>query len=362
MDGTLVRTEPWHPLLKFRQPPGSQLAVLIKRIFNARAVALFDVSLGRQDRIGEWRLDEEDIAKDCFLINAARDDKETQTSERILRVGVKPVGALVVRGGLGPLVIDGLAALAALAMERHESYENEDRAEAAKRSEQLRAAVMDALAHEFKTPLTAVQTASSGLLELGGLTVLQGNLVRLIDDEAVRLNELCTRLLKTAKLNPEQVDLETNEVKVRELLSSVLASQPAEGGGRSVQISMEDPELTVRADRGLLELILKQYIDNAQKYSAPESPIEIEAHNSHGEVVISVHNFGPAIRMEDRESIFERFYRSPDVKDKIPGTGVGLSVVKKAAEAHRGHVWVISDERLGTTFYLSLPSNARGIQ
>ena len=246
-------------LLDFRQPPGSQLAVLIKRIFDARAVALFDASLGRQDRIGEWRLDEEDIAKDCFLINAARDNKETQTSERILRVGVKPVGALVA-GRTWPAVIDGLAALAALAMERHQSYENEDRAEAAKRSEQLRAAVMDALAHEFKTPLTAVQTASSGLLELGGLTVLQGNLVRLIDDEAVRLNELCTRLLKTAKLNPEQVDLETNEVKVRELLSSVLASQPAEGGGRSVQISMEDPELTVRADRGLLELILKQYI------------------------------------------------------------------------------------------------------
>jgi signal transduction histidine kinase len=106
-------------------------------------------------------------------------------------------------------------------------------------------------------------------------------------------------------------------------------------------------------------MILQQYIDNAQKYSTPDTAIDIGIKGSRTEVLISVHNWGSTIRIEDRERIFERFYRSSDVKDSVPGTGIGLSVVRKAAEAHRGHVWVISDEREGTTFFVSLPTGAR---
>jgi two-component system sensor histidine kinase KdpD len=106
-------------------------------------------------------------------------------------------------------------------------------------------------------------------------------------------------------------------------------------------------------------MILVQYMDNAAKYSIPGSPIEIAAKESRSEVLISVHNEGPTIRMEDRDRIFERFYRGPDTQHSADGTGIGLSIVKKAAEAHRGHVWVISDEKEGTTFYLSLPQASR---
>jgi two-component system sensor histidine kinase KdpD len=72
-----------------------------------------------------------------------------------------------------------------------------------------------------------------------------------------------------------------------------------------------------------------------------------------------VHNFGSTVRNEDKERIFERFYRAADLKDSVAGTGIGLSVVRKAAEAHHGQVWVKSDEREGTTFFLSLPVGAR---
>jgi two-component system sensor histidine kinase KdpD len=346
-------------LLDLRQPPGPQLAVLIHRIFALRAVALFDTNLGRQDRMGDWNTDEENLAKDCFLRDDSHDDSSTQTWQRVLRAGPGPVGALVLRGKLSPLVVDALASLAAIAIDRYQWFEKEERAETAKKSEQLRGAVMDALAHEFKTPLTAVQTASSGLLELGGLTEPQCNLVTLIDGEAVRLNKLCTRLLKAAKLEAQQVGLDTAEVNVLELVSAVLAGHSAEPERNKVEVAVEDPSLTVRADRGLLEMILTQYIDNAKKYSTAGTPIEVAARASHSEVLISVHNFGPTIRIEDRDRIFERFYRSPVLKDSVPGTGIGLSVVRKAAEAHRGHVWVISDDQSGTTFSLSLPMDAR---
>jgi two-component system sensor histidine kinase KdpD len=346
-------------LLDLRQPQGPQLAVLIQRIFNARAVALYDLNLSRQDRMGDWEAGEEDLARECYLRDASQDDASTQTWQRILRAGPGSVGALVVRGKLSSFVVDALASLAAIAMDRHKWFDKEERTETAKKGEQLRATVMDALAHEFKTPLTAVQTASSGLLELGGLTEPQRDLVTLIDGEAVRLNILCTQLLKAAKLEAKQAGLETAEVNLLDLVSEVLASHPTEGERNSIQVAVEDPSLTVRADRELLAMILTQYIDNARKYSTAGTPIEIAARARHSEILISVHNFGSTIRIEDRERIFERFYRSKESKDAVPGTGIGLSVVRKAAEAHHGHVWVISDNKEGTTFYLSLSMDAR---
>lgn len=346
-------------LLDLRQAPGPQIVVLIHRIFDARAVALFDKNLGRQDRMGDWAEDEQDLAQVCCQRNFGQDDRKTETYQRVLQDASGSIGALVVRGELSPLVVDALASLAAIAIDRRQSFEKEENADAARRGDQLRAAVMDALGHEFKTPLTTVQTASSGLLELGGLTDLQRELASMIDNEAVRLTEICTKLLLTAKLEAAQVALQTGEVNVQELVSEVLTSRAAEGVRDRIVVAINDPALTVCVDRAMLAMILTQYIDNARKYSTPETPIRIAAQMSHNEIIISVHNIGSTIRIEDRERIFDRFYRATDLKDSVPGTGIGLSVVRKAAEAHHGHVWVISDEKAGTTFFISLPGEVR---
>jgi two-component system, OmpR family, sensor histidine kinase KdpD len=342
-------------LLDLHQPPGPQLVVLIQRIFGVRAVALFDKNLQRQDRIGDWSEAEQGLAKECYLRNANRDDRDTETSQRIVRDASGPLGALVVRGDLSPLIVDALASLAAIVFDRHQSFEKEERADAARRGEQLRAAVMDSLGHELKTPLTTVHTASSGLLELGGLNKSQYCLVKLIDDEALRLTKLCTKLLLTAKLEAEQVGLETGEVNFNQLVAEVLAASPAETARDRIEVAVDDATLTLRVDRKLLAMVLTEYIDNARKYSTPQTPIRVAARKSQTEVIISVQNVGSRVRIEDRERIFDRFYRAADLKDSVPGTGIGLSVVKKAAEAHSGHVWVISDPEEGTTFFLALP-------
>jgi two-component system, OmpR family, sensor histidine kinase KdpD len=346
-------------LLDMGQPVGPQLVVLIQRIFRASAVAIFDAHLVRQDRSGEWSEGEEDIAKECHLRGIAQNDQYTQTWQRVLLAGTRPVGALVVRGKLSPLTVDALATMSSIAIDRSQSFEKEDRAQSARKGEQLRAAVMDALAHEFKTPLATIQTASSALIELGGLAGAQKDLAVLIEDEMLRLNQLCTQLLLTAKLKADQMSLQRDDVNVAELISQIIASWPNGLEGNRLLAAVDDPSLCVRVDRDLLAMMLTQYIDNARKYSKPDTPVKIAARGSHDEVLICVHNFGPAIRMEDRERVFDRFYRSADVKDSVSGTGIGLSVVKKAAEAHHGHVWVISDEKEGTTFFLSLPIGAR---
>jgi two-component system sensor histidine kinase KdpD len=346
-------------LLDLRQPPGPQLVVLIQRIFGARAVALFDSYLGRQDRMGDWGEGEQDLAQECFLRNAGRDDRATETAQRIVQDPSGSVGALVIRGKLSPLVVDALASLAAIAIDRHQSFEKEEKAEIASKGEQLRAAVMDALGHEFKNPLATVQTASSGLIELGGLTATQCELAMLIENETVRLNELCTRLLLTAKLEAEQVGLKTDQVNVSELISEVLTSRSAVEIQDRIEIVVDDPARCFWVDRGMVGMILTQYVDNARKYSTPGSPIRIAAQVSQADVVISVHNFGSMVRSEDKERIFDRFYRAADLKTSVSGTGIGLSVARKAAEAHHGHVWVKSDEGEGTTFFVSIPVGAR---
>jgi len=219
----------------------------------------------------------------------------------------------------------------------------------------LRAAVLDALAHAFKTPLTVICTASSGLQEMGTLDKTEAELAELINQEAVNLNQLCTRLLQTAKLEASSVTLHTEPVILSKLVKDVVAELAATLKGHTVELSIQERDTPLQGDRELLMMILTQYLDNAAKYSAPETPIDVTVRESSSELLLSVRNRGSLIQMQDRERVFERFYRGSDAKARVPGTGVGLSIVKKAAEAHQGHVWVISGEEEGTTFFLSMP-------
>jgi two-component system sensor histidine kinase KdpD len=347
-------------LLDLHEAQGPQLAVLIHRIFGVQAVALFDKTSGRQDRMGDWGVDEQDLAKECWLRGAGTNDIRSGTSYRIVRNASESLGAIALRGELNPLVVDALASLTAIAFDRHRSFGKEEQADESKKSEQLRTAVMDSLGHELKTPLATVQTATSGLLELGGLNDSQFELVKLIDDEIVRLSELGTRLLLTAKLESKQVEQPEDELDFEDLIAEVLSTPTVKEIKDRVEVKVEDSAGAVLGDRALLAMVLTQYLDNARKYSAPGTPITIAARMNRGELIVSVRNRGSSIRIEDRDRVFDRFYRAPNLAGVVPGTGIGLSIVRKASEARRGHVWVISDEREGTIFFLSLPVSERG--
>jgi len=102
-------------------------------------------------------------------------------------------------------------------------------------------------------------------------------------------------------------------------------------------------------------MLLTQYIDNACKYSIYGTTITIRAAQAKNEVIFSVHSVGPVIPIEDRERIFDRYYRSSKHSTRASGTGIGLSVAKRVALIHSGYVWVTSDELEGTTFYAAIP-------
>jgi two-component system sensor histidine kinase KdpD len=347
-------------LMNPQQSPGPQIVAQIRDVAEVEAVAILDASRMQLDSAGAGDAEMETLVRQTYLQDRNQDLPGTNTWCRVFRPGVHSTGAIVLRApDLNPLMADAIASLTAIALERARSFEKQSHAEAARQSEQLRTAVLDALAHAFKTPLTAIRTASSGLLEAGGLDPAQEDLVTLIDEESDKLTNLSTRLLQTAKLDASETKLRKEMIQIPQLIQEILSDHSGQLGGHPAEVSIANASCATYGDRDLLGTAIMQFIDNAAKYSTPATPIAIAVDDRDGEILISVHNEGSEVRQEDRERIFERFYRSPGSNHRAPGTGLGLSIAKKAAEAHQGRTWVQSEEGKGTTFFLSLPRTER---
>ncbi len=318
----------------------------------------------RTDRFAAAGVVEPDLrqrTKDTYIGAGDRFDARDSAWLCVLRMGVRPVGALTLRGGgIGEPVARALASLAAwVALERSRSLEKESRADAARQSEQLRTAVLDALAHDVKTPLTAIRAASSGLLEVGGLAPRQSGLVTLIDNEAGRLDEITSRLLGMARLDEKEVRMKPRNLRLDLLVRDAVIAFKRRTPGRAIRTSGLTADMNVAGDDHLLGVGLVQLIDNAIKYSTPHSAISIAAERCGKEVILSVHNRGTVIPPADLERIFERFYRAAGTAHQVTGTGLGLSITRKIAAAHAGRVWATSDADRGTSFFLALPASPR---
>ena len=342
-----------------RKEVGTQLTSLIADTFKVNAVALWDAREVRMYKAGkEIFLDDE--VRATYFNELHENDLDACRFKRVLRLGTRPVGALHIAGScqefqLDPRSVDAIASLSAIALERAHSFIAESNAEAAKRSEQLRSTVLDGLAHAFKTPLATIQSASSGLLEINRLECPERELLSLIDEQATRLAKLTTQVLQTAKLDEGQLEVDHERIYLdqffrlcREETAPVLANH-------SLCLIDEASGSDVWADARLLPMAVLQMIDNAAKYASPASPITLRVASTDAEILFSVQNEGSFVAPEERLRIFQRFYRSPGSQHKASGTGIGLSVTKRIAEAHRGRVWVESDPETGTTFFLALP-------
>ena len=339
--------------------PGPQLADLVYEIFALEAVAVFDAELHQVYPAGSWQVDPRELAQNAYTFSTSDDDAAGGVSRRVVRLGSAPVGSLVVRGDTSPLINNAIAALIALAFDRYRAFANESRIETERRTEQLRSAVLDSLAHAYKTPLTAIRAASTGLSEMGHLSAAQAELVALIDEQAGLLGDLTTRLLTTARLDAGEVSIHAVPVGVAPLIEEVVASLGDRLASMKVDLDIPDERLVLECDRQLMVMLLTQYIDNACKYSIFGSTITIRAVKSRAEIVFSVRSFGQVIPINDRERIFDRYYRSTTYSNRAAGTGIGLSVAKRVALIHGGSVWVTSDDTEGTTFFAAIPATAR---
>jgi two-component system, OmpR family, sensor histidine kinase KdpD len=342
---------------------GSRLVTLIVDIFKADAVALWDGQMLRMDKAGSGAVPEDEI-RAALVRHLPRSEADSGPFLRVLRTGIEAAGVLYLAGAPGSSYLDArsadaIASLAAIALERAHSFLAESTAEAHKRSEQLRSTILDGLAHAFKTPLATIETSSSGLLESPRLGVLEKELASLVKQEAERLAGLTHKVLQTAELDAQEIEVDRERIAIDDVLEQCQEWCAALLGNHPFRFTREGMADHVWADMELLQMALEQILDNAAKYAAPASPVTLGIQASGTEVLFSVTNEGSYIAPAERRRIFERFYRSPEVQYKASGTGIGLSVTQKIMEAHAGRVWVESRLGAGTTFFLALPQPQR---
>ncbi|MFN7993524.1 MAG: ATP-binding protein [Bryobacteraceae bacterium] len=292
-------------------------------------------------------------------LRAERDEALIDVGQGFAIVPVRLGGRVLGNLGLaGPLpseaVLNAVAYLVAIGIERARALEEASRAEASRQSEVLKSALLDALAHDFKTPLTSIKAAATSLLGVERPPE-DRELMTIIDEEADRLNRLVAEVVEMVRIEAGKLHLERRPQDVSEIIHSTVNELKPVLQDRLLDVRLPASLPLVDADSDFVQQVVKQLLDNAVKYSPEGSPVTISAHAGEGRVVISVADRGSGIEEHEQLRIFEKFFRAREHRFRVPGTGMGLAIAKGIVEAHGGKIWVTSEPGQGSVFSFSLP-------
>jgi two-component system sensor histidine kinase KdpD len=329
---------------------------IFREVFSLRAVCFLDADSPAPRIAGVSVCNLAEKTREAFDRGADFHSADHDLVIRCLRSGGRVAGAVGFEGCFGD---DGMAltlsVLAATAIERMRSFSSSSKAAADAQAEILRSALLDAFAHEFKTPLAIILAATGGLREADGLRADQNEMTDIIENQTLRLNQLTTGLLRIAKLDRNDVKPHMELTSLHVLVEHIV-DQYRSLFGRRITADFGDEPAAVLGDRELLGLAVSQLLDNACKYSVPETAVQIRLDVNGGNAQVHVTNNGAPIRLEDRERIFERFVRGSETEQNVPGAGLGLYVARKILRAHGGMLELDQAPAPGeTTFRLSLP-------
>ena len=258
--------------------------------------------------------------------------------------------------------------------ELQDSFERSTQAQALKQSERLKSALLDAVTHDFRTPLTSIKASATAMLD--DLVAAERNktnsqldyesrkeMLQVIDEEADRLDHFVEGLTKLARIDAGDMRLQLQPASLDDVVAIALKRAEPRTRTHRMEVWIDDLPL-VSMDEHAVSQAIYTLIDNAAKYSPPESRITVRGRQTDkNSIVISVEDSGPGIRAEIRERVFEKFFRAMrdgDVSDRsTAGTGLGLAIARGIAEAHHGRIWVEDAENgSGAKFVIQLPINA----
>jgi signal transduction histidine kinase len=215
---------------------------------------------------------------------------------------------------------------------------------------------VQAIAHEIKTPLTAIQGSSEMISEGGMPEEQRTEMAGLIHKESKRLTSLVQTFLNVERLASGSLVLQRNDVDLAALCQEIIERGRLYASRKRIQIEAAVPEIRLSADPDLLSFAIYNLITNGVKYSPKNTTIRLAAEESDAEVRISVADQGYGIASAEQERIFEKFYRlKRDEKSAEEGTGIGLALVKEIVSQHGGHVRVESAPNAGARFTIALP-------
>jgi two-component system sensor histidine kinase KdpD len=216
--------------------------------------------------------------------------------------------------------------------------------------------LLDAITHDFRTPLTSIKGSATGLLaNVEFDREQQKELLLIIDEECDRINRLIDEASEIARLEAGEIKVDLAPHAIGELISSALAARKILLHNRPILFEVTDPKVQVLADLPLSQKVLLHLIDNADLYSSEDQPITLRTEEKDGFVAVSVSDHGPGIEEAELGQIFEKFYRGKNQRHRVAGTGMGLAIAKAIVEAHGGTIGVVSKLGEGSVFTFRLP-------
>lgn len=344
-------------------PISAQIAAAVARVYELKAVALYDRASGEIHRAGEEDLPGINSWLQEAAVYGSRlrgDDEELVV--RPFSLGGAPIGSLALKGRIfSDAALDSLSNLVAIGLERARAQETASRATAERQREEFKSALLDALAHEFKTPLTAIKAATSAILSSGiSKPEQQRDLTAIIEKEADRLLVLVSEAIHLARIEAGKMRLQKSRCTPAALVQAALQQMETVLEGRTVEVNVPANLAGLSVDVDLMQLVLRHLLDNAVKYSSPSAVIRVSAEASDGNAAIRVWNGGPGIPESERSRIFEKFYRGAAASRQVAGTGMGLAIVRQILRAHGGDIRLESTEGQGAEFILTLPTEKEG--
>ena len=256
--------------------------------------------------------------------------------------------------------------------ELRDAFERASHAEALRQSEKLKSALLDAVTHDLRTPLTSIKASITTLLdEVRGRVDseprvaldadLKVEMMEVIDEESDRLSRFINGLIELARIEAGELHLRRRWGAVDEIISAALSRAEPITRNHRVELEIEKELPGVRVDERAVSEVVYTLVDNAAKYSPKGSTIRIIARRSGNELMeMGVEDEGPGIAFDLRERVFDKFFRATrdgDVRSREPtGTGMGLAIAKGIVEAHDGKIWIESGRNgKGTRVLFTLP-------
>jgi two-component system sensor histidine kinase KdpD len=246
----------------------------------------------------------------------------------------------------------------ALAVERAQRVEERKSADLARHSEELKSALLNSIAHDLRTPLTAIRVAASNLQGSWLTDDQRGEQIDLVLTEVDRLTRLFQNILDMARIDAGGILAKQQWVHPSEIVEAARSLVEHDLRGHPVDVQIEIEHL-VQLDPRLTASALAHLLENAAQYSRPGSPITVRCHVVSGELSIAVRDRGAGIAPSDLPKLFERFYRGSDANRRASGTGMGLSIARGLLAAEHGRVWAENCAGGGAQFTIAVPVQLR---
>ena len=255
-------------------------------------------------------------------------------------------------------LLETFAGLIGSALERTQLAEEARRSHLRAETEQLRNSLLSSVSHDLRTPLAVVTGATSSLLDEHGPKDegTRRELLMTAHEEALRLNRLVRNLLDMTRLEAGALNVKKDLEPIEEVVGSALGRMEDRLRGREVQTHIPEDLPLVPFDSALIEQVLINLLENATKYTPAGSALSITASTQDGNALIEVADRGPGVSAQDRERVFDKFYRAREGEGG--GVGLGLTICRGIVAAHGGRIWVEERSGGGASFRFTLPLEA----